>query len=204
MPTEADLAQKLNCAVGTLRKALADLEGKKILERIQGSGTYVRKIDDPGGIYALFHLELNDGVGLPTAELLDLSRRTPPDFVPKFGDTTNKDYNRVRRLRRLGDKPAALEEIWFDSRHAPALEKNEISESLHLFYREKLGFWIADVEDRVSVGQFPDWAPGHGGFRAGKNCGFVSRISWSNHGLVEEYSRTWFDASIVHYNARWR
>ena len=67
LPPEREMAADLGIAVGTLRKALADLEGKGLLERRQGSGNYVRRLAGLAGIYSLFRLELVGGGGLPTA-----------------------------------------------------------------------------------------------------------------------------------------
>lgn len=203
LPTEVELARSLGVAVGTLRKALADLEGRGLLERIQGSGTYVRARAKTGAIYEFFHLELKDGAGLPTARILSLDRLPHPDFAPRFGDGSSTEAWRIRRLRYLGDAPAAVEEIWFDVRHAPSLDAADIPESLHLFYREALGFWIARVEDRVSVSPCPDFAPHGLPFRAGDPLGRVERISWGNADTIEEYSRNWFDPATVAYVARW-
>ncbi|KAG1651141.1 Histidine utilization repressor [Nymphon striatum] len=64
LPTEADLSAHLGVAIGTLRKALADLEDKQLLERIQGSGTYVRNKAKTGSIYEFLHLEAQVRRGL--------------------------------------------------------------------------------------------------------------------------------------------
>ena len=61
LPTESKLAQDLDVAVGTLRKALTVLEEDGLLERRQGSGTYVKKPPEGGAIYQFFRLELLDG-----------------------------------------------------------------------------------------------------------------------------------------------
>ena len=42
LPSEREMAAGLNVAVGTLRRGLQDLQDKGLLERIQGSGNYVR------------------------------------------------------------------------------------------------------------------------------------------------------------------
>lgn len=203
LPTEAQLAATLHVAVGTLRKALAVLETRSLVERIQGSGTYVRKQAKTGAIYEFFHLELKSGAGLPTAEILALDCLERPDFVPAFGDGACRRAWRVRRLRHLGGVPAALEEIWFDARHAASLQIESIAESMHLFYKEELGFWIARVEDKVSVAPCPDFAPAGAPFRPGAPCGYVTRISWSQDDRIEEFSRNWFDPETVAYVARW-
>lgn len=203
LPTEAELAKSLGVAVGTLRKALAELEQRELLVRIQGSGTYVRARPKTGAIYEFFHLELKQGAGLPTARILSLDKLPHPDFAPQFGDGVSSEAWRVRRLRFLGDTPAALEEIWFDARHAPCLSIDSITESMHLFYRENLGFWIARVEDRVAIDPCPGFGPGCLPFTPGQPLGHVERISWGNTDTVEEYSRNWFDPETVAYIARW-
>ncbi|RNC93739.1 MAG: GntR family transcriptional regulator [Oricola sp.] len=203
LPTEIELAGSLGVAVGTLRKALAELEARGLLERRQGSGTYVRAKAKTGAIYEFFHLELKDGAGLPTARILSLDKMPHPDFAPRLGDSASTAAWRVRRLRFLGETPAALEEIWFDARHAANLDVESINESMHLFYRQNLGFWIARVEDRVSVASCPDFAPPDSPFRQGAQLGHVERISWGNAGTIEEYSRNWFDPDTVAYVARW-
>ena len=54
LPIEAELAANLGVAIGTLRKALAKLEEDGLIERRQGSGTYVSRAPDGKPVY---HLE---------------------------------------------------------------------------------------------------------------------------------------------------
>ena len=82
LPTEAELSRQLGVAVGTLRKALALLEEQGALERIQGSGTYVKKAAGASRIYELFRLELQDGPGLPTARILGVEKVNRPSELP--------------------------------------------------------------------------------------------------------------------------
>ncbi|MFT7108347.1 MAG: GntR family transcriptional regulator, partial [Yoonia sp.] len=70
LPPERDMADDLGVAVGTLRKALADVEAKGLLDRVQGSGNYVRHRPAVDSVYAFFRLELLKGGGLPTAKVL--------------------------------------------------------------------------------------------------------------------------------------
>ena len=203
LPTEAALAKQLGVAIGTLRKALALLEERGLLERIQGSGTYVRRRIKTGGIYEFLHLELKGGGGLPTARILSLEKHRNPDFLPALGGGGSKDAWRVRRLRYLGGTAAALEEIWFDGRHAERLAPGDITESLYLFYRDTFGFSIGHIEDKVSIAPCPDFAPAGGHFTPGETLGYVERLSWSEDGALEEFSRNWFDPETVCYAARW-
>ncbi len=226
LPTEAELAASLGMAVGTIRKALAELAARGLLERRQGSGTYVRgsqrdlgqsdaRLDEPDrpganrslrsrSIYEFFRLELAQGGGLPEARMLDFTVMPRPPGVPAFGGGDSPMCVRLRRLRLLGGQPAALEEIFFDARHRADLQAGELSEALYLFYREQFGFWISHVHDHVSVGAVPAWAPAAFGLVAGQPCGSVERQSWAGSNECEEYSTTWFDPAIARYSARWR
>ena len=46
LPPERNMAADLGIAVGTLRKALDDLSAKGLLERVHGSGNYIRHNPD--------------------------------------------------------------------------------------------------------------------------------------------------------------
>jgi GntR family transcriptional regulator len=202
LPTEAQLAQSLTVAVGTLRKALAMLEQQGVLERIQGSGTYVKKTKGTQQIYELFRLELRTGPGLPTAHILGVERGTPPADAPPFEDSTNRVTWRVRRLRFLNQIPAALEEIWFAAPASFHLQAEELGDSMYLFYQQRFGVWISRVEDRIGVAPAPDWQLGPFGLKKGASAGFIERVSWSPGNAVVEYSQTWFDPAVCRYSSR--
>lgn len=200
LPPEAELANTLNVAVGTLRKALSELALRGMLERRQGSGTYVRRSSstEPFGksVYEFFKLELPRGGGLPTARVLAFDKiRTPDAFQVSF----SKECYRVRRLRLLSGTPVALEEIYFEGKHQPTLKLEDLGEALYQFYKERLGFWIASAEDHIGQGALPNWSPAELKFEAGSNCPRVERVARSSEGLIREYSVTWFDASQCRY-----
>lgn len=198
LPPEREMAADLGIAVGTLRKALADLAAKGLLERRQGSGNYVRHRQGVASVYAMFRLELPTGGGLPTAELLSLDRLPLPPGLPGLG----REGHRIRRLRRLDGLPAALEEIWLSAVLAPDLRAGDLSESLYLTYRRRFGLQIARAEDRVGVAPAPDWGPP--GFRPapGAACGYIERLAHLPDGTAAEASRTWFDPSRARYVSR--
>jgi GntR family transcriptional regulator len=200
LPPEREMAVQYGVAVGTLRKALAELTRQGMLERVQGSGNYVRARSEAAGVYAMFRLELAGGGGLPTAIVLDVQRMAKPRDLPPFG--SSGEAHRIRRLRSLGATPAAVEEIWLDGSRAPAITAADLSESLYLHYRKALGFWIARAEDRIGVGEVPSWAPPGLGLAPRAACGFVERIGYAQDGASAEYSRTWFNHTIARYVSR--
>ncbi|XDB00373.1 GntR family transcriptional regulator (plasmid) [Sulfitobacter sp. LCG007] len=199
LPPERDMAAALGVSVGTLRKALAELEKKGMLERVQGSGNYVRDAGDGTNVYAMFRLELPGGGGLPRAEVLDVSLIDKPADLPDFG--TAPRASRVRRLRYLNDTMIALEEIWLDE-SAGRIDRAQLSESLYHYYRTQLHFWITRAEDRVSVGALPDWTPERFTRPPGAVVGYIERFSWSDRPRPVEFSRTWFDPERALYVQR--
>lgn len=219
LPPERAMAEKLGVAVGTLRKALLDLSDKGLIERIHGSGNYVRHNSDNTDaasaktIYGFFRLELIAGGGLPTAEVLSVSKVKK---TAGLGDIGDSEYgHRIRRLRRLNGIDAALEEIWIDSSRQPRITKEELYDSLYLFYKEKLGFWISRVEDSASARVLPNWKPDHFGAavkdptkRTGKDFGhvwgYIERTGFDQTNTCVEFSKTWFDPNTTRYLARWK
>ncbi|WP_322892818.1 MULTISPECIES: GntR family transcriptional regulator [unclassified Yoonia] len=200
LPPEREMAEDLGIAVGTLRKALADVEAKGLLERIQGSGNYIRRREQVDSVYAFFRLELTRGGGLPTAEVLSVDLLEKPRDAPPFGD--HREGHRIRRLRSLGGIVIAIEEIWLDAGAAEAIGPDDLLDSLYLFYRDRLKLVIASVEDRIGIAALPDWTPDRFHLRPGAMTGFIERNSYLAGRVPVEFSCTWFDADRARYISR--
>ncbi|WP_050603414.1 GntR family transcriptional regulator [Ruegeria sp. 6PALISEP08] len=199
LPPEREMAAELNVSVGTLRKSLSELEKKGMLERIQGSGNYIRETGTQNSVYAMFRLELPEGGGLPRADILSVDHQKKPIDLPKFGDSDAG--SRVRRMRYLNDTIIAVEEIWLDE-SAGLVDQSLLSDSLYRYYQRQLGFWIARAEDRVSVRPLPDWTPPEFTKPAGQAVGYIERFSWSENAEAVEFSKTWFDPDRANYVQR--
>lgn len=198
---ERDMAAGMGIAVGTLRKALADLAARGLLMRVQGSGNYVRAGGNTASVYALFRLERAAGGGLPSARVLSVDRMARPGYLPAFGSA---DGHRIRRLRLLSGQVAALEEIWLDTRFADHLAADDLSDSLYLHYRNRLGLVIARAEDRVGQGALPGWAPPEFPHPPGTPLPEILRLGWAQDGAPAETSLTWYDPATTRYVARLR
>nr|WP_217350429.1 GntR family transcriptional regulator [Ruegeria sp. HKCCD7255] len=199
LPPERDMAAELQVSVGTLRKSLAELEKKGMLERIQGSGNYVRDTGTQNSVYAMFRLELPEGGGLPRADVLSVDHLEKPADLPQFG--TSQHGSRVRRMRYLNDTIIAVEEIWLDE-SVGLIDQSLLSDSLYRYYQHQLGFWITRAEDRVSIQALPDWTPDGFTKPAGQIAGYVERFSWSETAEPVEFSKTWFDPDRATYVQR--
>lgn len=199
LPPERDLAMQFGTTVRTLRKALAALEQQGMLERIQGSGNYVRANEQARSIYSMFRLELPDGGGLPTATVLNVKELKKTASMPTFGQSALG--TRVRRLRYLDNIEVAVEEIWLD-RSVGKIVAKELGDSLYRYYQLKLGFWITRAEDRVSVADLPSWAPASFAEKHNGAVGYIERLSWAQQKTPVEFSRTWFSPQKARYVQR--
>lgn len=197
---ERDMALELDISVGTLRKALFDLSEKGLLERVHGSGNYVRKSNDAQTIYGFFRLELIEGGGLPTAEIISIKKLKKPRNLPKFG--ISDSGFRFRRWRKLNGVDAAVEEIWLDGSYAEKIEQNDLPDSLYQYYRQSLNLWIGKAEDSVSVAAPPSWKPAEFASNA-SIWGYIERFSYDQNNQIAEFSRTWFDPTTTRFMARW-
>ncbi|MFV1531414.1 MULTISPECIES: GntR family transcriptional regulator [unclassified Phaeobacter] len=199
LPPERQLAQQYGTTVRTLRKSLSELEKQGMLERVQGSGNYIRTTQSVQSVYSMFRLELPGGGGLPTADVLSVTALAKPETLPEFGRSGSG--TRIRRLRYLDDVVIAVEEIWLDG-GAGQVDAGQLSDSLYRYYRLNLGFWISRAEDRVSLGRVPDWAPTRFGKPPGATVGYIERLSWAQDEAAVEFSRTWFDPDKALYVQR--
>lgn len=200
LPPERDMAAGLGIAVGTLRAALKSLTEKGLVDRVHGSGNYIRARADTSSVYALFRLERVAGGGLPTARVLSVDRRVKDPRLPGFG--THAEGHRIRRLRFLSGEVAAVEEIWLDAAYVDHIAISDLSESLYLYYRQRLGLWIARAEDSIGQGPLPDWSPAEFPHPPGTLLPFITRKSWGPDGQSAEASFTWYDSDTVRYVAR--
>jgi GntR family transcriptional regulator len=201
LPPERAMAAAHGVTVTTLRKALEVLTGRGLLDRRQGSGNYVLAGDVQQGAYALFRLERPEGGGLPTAELIALTRRAKPADLPDLGSAARRAWH-IRRLRSLDGCPVAVEDIWLDDRFDGALSPDTVSESLYHSYRSLLGLQIARAEDRLGAGPLPAWAPDRLGLQPGTMMGLARRRAFDADGRIAEVSTTWFDPARATYVAR--
>ena len=199
LPPERKLAAQYGITVRTLRKSLAELSNRGLLESVQGSGNYVRSNHNAQSIYSMFRLELIGGGGLPTAQFLDITLCDKPGDLPVFG--TALTATRIRRLRFLNKTPIAVEEIWLDG-DSGTVEADQVSDSLYRYYQTKLGFWITRAQDVVRIAPVPAWAPEGFGLLPGEVTGYIERLSWAQGPASVEFSRTWFDTNHAQYVQR--
>ncbi|WP_438960796.1 GntR family transcriptional regulator [Nereida sp.] len=193
LPPERDMAAERGVSVGTLRKALIILEEKGLLERIQGSGNYVRSRGGVESIYGLLRLELLTGGGLPTARPISVDTMDAP------ADAPFDHGHRIRRLRLLDGTAVAIEEIWVNAQAVTALGITDLQDALYLMYEQRFGVRIARAQDSVGMDWVPSWRHVEFGPQIGEAVSHITRVARDLEGRAVEYSQTWFDAKKAAY-----
>ncbi len=200
LPTERQMAENLGVAVGTLRRALSILEERGLLRRVQGSGNYIRVQPEIESMYEFFRLELLDGGGAPTADVLSVHRMEKVARIPNIG--AGPFAHCIRRIRYLDRIPVEVEEIWLDGRFIEHIDRGDLQDSLYSYYKETLNVIIGSVTDKIGVCKVPSWAPSEFGLEAGTPCGLVERIGYDLSGEPVEFSQNWFNQNVCRYTNR--
>lgn len=111
LPTEAALAERFGVSVGTVRKAMGSLEDEGIVNRREGSGTFVQTYKNTGN-WNQFHIFTDIG-GKPRGTrkaLVSISHVVPPDFVTESLQIPRKTPV-ILMIRKLFDKIDGIEQL---------------------------------------------------------------------------------------------
>ncbi|SEJ45613.1 transcriptional regulator, GntR family [Pseudooceanicola nitratireducens] len=153
IPSEARLAREFDVSVGTVRKAVDGLVGEGLLERRQGSGTFVRAPSFNASLFRFFPMRDSDGapVSIPQSRML---RRTPTT-APAEAEAAlgTADVIQISRLRCLTEQPVLFEEIYIPRNRFPGFETlpdTAFGPLLYPVYFEKFGTLVKRATDEVS------------------------------------------------------
>lgn len=114
IPAESGLAEAYGVSLGTMRKALQQLVDEGLLERRQGSGTFVRRARFDRSLFRFFrHGDMAlDGGAIPASRILRrevVPAATLPDNT--LGLAADELVIRMQRLRLWGDEPFLAEDL---------------------------------------------------------------------------------------------
>ena len=128
LPSEAALAARFGASAGTVRRALDELTAEHIVERRQGSGTFVSTHAAPRQQFRFLRLVADDETQSFTNELLGCRRaRAAADVARALGLRTAEPVIEVRRLLYRRNRPVVLDELWLPERHFEGLTAEAVS-----------------------------------------------------------------------------
>ncbi len=164
LPSEAKLAARFGCAIGTVRRAVDELVAARVLVRRQGRGTFVPDIDamarprqdgaDRTAFY-FFHIRPEDGTrALPETELLEFRASVPcPDWAaPHLGVAPGSPMVFARNLQRIGGSPVVLDDLWLPGALFPGLDRAGFSGregTVYGLYQRRFGHSVIRTDERL-------------------------------------------------------
>lgn len=159
IPSEARLAREFDVSVGTVRKAVDGLVEEGLLERRQGSGTYMRAPSFNATLFRFFAIRDSDGSPspIPSSQLILRSVAKAPIAAAEALGT--QDVIKIVRLRSLSEQPVLFEEIYIPRARFDGFEKlpeTVLGPLLYPIYFEHFGVLVKRAADEVSFGRATD------------------------------------------------
>jgi len=156
IPSESRLADEYGVSIGTVRKGIDGLVSEGLLERRQGSGTYVRAPSFDANLFRFFQLRESDGspLSIPSSHLiLRTVCKAPEEAAAALG--TRKAI-KIIRLRQFSDVPVLFEEIYISEERFKGFEllpEDSFGPLLYPLYYEQFGVLVKHAVDVLSFGR---------------------------------------------------
>ncbi|MBB94900.1 MAG: GntR family transcriptional regulator [Rhodobacteraceae bacterium] len=154
LPSDNALARDHGLSVGTVRKAVQQLVDEGLLERRQGTGTFLRKPAFDATLFRFFQArDANSDASIPSSRLISRVRTHAPAHVAKALGTD--DVIRIERLRYLSEQPFLSEELFIPYATFAGFEsmpETDVGPLLYPVYLDRFGVFVNRAEDEVRFG----------------------------------------------------
>lgn len=155
LPNEGQLSAQLGVSIGTIRRAIEDLQERGIVKRIQGRGTFVVGVG-PFVLREKFNRIARRGGEIADVryELLSIRRRgAGSQEAANLRLQVGHEVVVVRQMLSIDGQAVGFEESVLDAKRFPKLE-SQMSFGQHLYLvLSEFGSLVARVEERLSFGR---------------------------------------------------
>jgi GntR family transcriptional regulator len=200
VPTERELALRMQTSRTTVRQALAELVVEGRLVRRQGSGTYVA---EPKITWPLYLASFTEQVGAsgftPSADVLGTQRlAASAELAHRLHVTPRAPVYKLERLRLADNWPIAVETSWLPAERFPGLTRLiRTHGSLHAILAGDYGISIQTGEESIETAPATPREAGPLRVDVGTPMLVVSRQNFDADGTPVEFGRTWFRGDRV-------
>jgi GntR family transcriptional regulator len=183
IPSENELAATYDVAVGTVKKALAELTREGFIVRRQGRGTFVARPDFGRSFFRFFRFDLNqtiEGV-VPISKVLFAGHSQPPSRAREILRLSRRErVVQIKRLRAFNDLPLMYEDLYLPEKIFAGLDRIDISsELLYPIYDSRFNtpiIWADEfLEPRLATTEVAK----HLGIATGDPVIFLERIAYT-------------------------
>jgi GntR family transcriptional regulator len=192
LPTERQLAETLGVSRPTLRQALELLEKDGLIERRQGSGTYVAEPRVAVDVRILVSLTrsiiasgMSPGARVLTSEVIPATR----ELASRFAVPPQTPLQHFERLRFADGRIVAFERSWFPASIAPNLNAFDLEHrSIYDVLEKEYGVKLLRAEQEFDASVADDKVAGLLGCPPGAPLMVVHRLSFDFNGRPVEYA----------------
>lgn len=204
LPSDNRLAAETGLSVGTVRKAVQQLVDEGLLERRQGSGTFLRKPAFNATLFRFFQLREADGsASIPSSRLISRVRvRAPEPVAAILGE---QDVIRIERLRLISDQPLLSEDIYIPYAQFAGFETlpgDQIGPLLYPVYHEHFGIFVTRADDEVSFGRADSMTARRLKVETGDPVAIIERSAFAMSGQPVEWRIARGPANRFRYHSR--
>ncbi len=154
LPAESTLVAYYDVSLGTIRRAFRDLVEEGLLERRQGSGTFVRRASLTASLFRFFRFGTAGG-GFPQSRILSIARQVGTQTITSaLGLEAGSEVLHLHRLRLYEEKPVLVEDIWLPLPLFEPMERigqDDLGDLLYPLYERTCGQIVAAATEELTV-----------------------------------------------------
>jgi GntR family transcriptional regulator len=202
LPSEQQLAQDHQVAVGTIRQAVALLVEQGLVERVHGRGTFVRGVISGAGMLRFFRFGSQPDV-LPRSFILSVKIQPASEKAAaalQIAPGSQTLY--VMRLRQIQERPCLLEDIVLPLPRFQALghaDPSQWGDFLYPAYERLCAVHVQHVTDTITFNRLTGAQAKRLELAKDHPCAKVERIAYDRLHTPVEWRVTRGDAYAFRY-----
>jgi GntR family transcriptional regulator len=192
LPSEWRLAGRYGISVGTLRRAVDELVAEKIVQRRQGSGTYVTTHTEDHQLYYFFHIVGRGGGKEPPSHKLLSFRagKADAEAASRLGIARGERVLRIHNVLNLAGRPVLLDDITLQAARFPGLDESAFRDregTIYGLYQASYGINVIRISERLSAAAATVQQAAALGLRAGAPALIIRRVAYTYDDTPVEY-----------------
>jgi GntR family transcriptional regulator len=192
IPSEWQLAERYDVSVGTIRRAVDELVAEKIVQRRQGSGTYVTTHTEDRQLYYFFHIVGRDGTKEPPVHELRSFRKARADgeTAARLGLERGEGVFRIHNVLKLSGRPALFDEITLPAASFPDMSAKLFAErasTIYGLYQARYGINVIRISEKLSAARASPLQASALRIRSGAPVLVIHRVAHTYHDTPVEY-----------------
>ena len=204
IPSETQLAKTYAVSSGTARQAVSYLVDYRLLERRQGSGTFVAGFSLDQSLLRFFRFRGDDeDYILPESRILNITlANASAEVATRLNINDGQSVIQMSRLRLLDGEPVLAEEIWLDADKFSGFEsltENEIGPLLYPLYERQFDLVVASAKEALRVEDVSAAYSRLLRIPARKSVVVIERVAFGYDGVPIEWRRSYGRADHFTY-----